>query len=83
MRPGCGSYRIHGLDCFRQVRSCVFIASRNATGERVKEKPVTVQDFNATIAAALGLPHELVVMSPSGRPFKFADQGKPVEEVFA
>jgi hypothetical protein len=52
-------------------------------GERVKENPVTVQDFNATIAAALGLPHDLVVMSPSGRPFKFADQGVPVKEVFA
>jgi hypothetical protein len=49
----------------------------------VKEKPVTVQDFNATIAKALGLPHELVVMSPSGRPFKFADKGVPVDEVFA
>jgi uncharacterized protein (DUF1501 family) len=55
----------------------------DAKGERVKEKPVTVQDFNATIAAALGLPHELVVMSPSGRPFKFADKGVPVAEVFA
>ena len=55
----------------------------DARGERVKENPVTVQDFNATIAAALGLPHDLVVMSPSGRPFKFADQGKPVADLFA
>jgi uncharacterized protein (DUF1501 family) len=52
-------------------------------GERVKDKPVMVQDFNATIANALGLPHDLTVMSPSGRPFKFADQGKPIAEVFA
>jgi hypothetical protein len=55
----------------------------DAKGDRVKDKPVTVQDFNATIASALGLPYDLVVMSPSGRPFKFADQGKPVAEVFA
>lgn len=55
----------------------------DAKGDRVKDKPVTVQDFNATIASALGLPHDLVVMSPSGRPFKFADQGKPVADVFA
>jgi hypothetical protein len=55
----------------------------DAKGERVKDKPVMVQDFNATIASALGLPHDLVVMSPSGRPFKFADKGVPVTEVFA
>ena len=55
----------------------------DAKGERVKDKPVMVQDFNATIASALGLPHDLVVMSPSGRPFKFADKGVPVAEVFA
>ncbi|MEK7953893.1 DUF1501 domain-containing protein [Luteolibacter soli] len=52
-------------------------------GERVKDKPVMVQDFNATIANAMGLPHDLVVMSPSGRPFKFADKGVPVADVFA
>jgi len=55
----------------------------DAKGERVKDKPVAVQDFNATIASALGLPHDLVVMSPSGRPFKFADKGVPLAEVFA
>jgi hypothetical protein len=55
----------------------------DAKGERVKDNPVTVQDFNATIAHALGLPHDLVVMSPSGRPFKVADKGVPVTEVFA
>ena len=36
-----------------------------------------------TIANALGLQHDLVVMSPSGRPFKFADKGAPVADVFA
>lgn len=55
----------------------------DAKGERVKDKPVAVQDFNATIAHALGLPHDLVVMSPSGRPFRFADKGVPVTDVFA
>lgn len=55
----------------------------DAKGMRVKDKPVPVQDFNATIAYALGIPHDLVVMSPSGRPFRFADEGKPVAGVFA
>ena len=55
----------------------------DASGARVKDKPVTPQDFNATIAAALGVPHDLTVMSPSGRPFKFADKGVPVMDLFA
>ena len=53
----------------------------DASGNKVKDKPVTVQDFNATIAAALGLPHELVIMSPSKRPFKIADKGVPVKAI--
>ena len=55
----------------------------DSKGEKVKDKPVAVQDFNATIAYSLGLPHDLVVMSPSGRPFRFADKGAPVTDVFA
>jgi len=43
---------------------------------------VTVQDLNATIAHALGLPHDLVLMSPTKRPFKIADKGAPVTAVF-
>lgn len=55
----------------------------DASGSKVKDKPVTVQDFNATIAYGLGLPHELVVMSPSQRPFRIADKGQPVTEIFS
>jgi hypothetical protein len=55
----------------------------DASGSKVKDKPVTVQDFNATIAKALGLPHDLVVMSPTKRPFKIADKGIPVDDLFA
>lgn len=52
------------------------------TGSRVREDPVSPQDFNATIAHALGIPHDLVVMSPSRRPFRIADNGTPVKAVF-
>jgi hypothetical protein len=55
--------------------------------KKVKDKPVTIQDFNATIAHALGLPHDLVLMSPSKRPFKMAgpdkEEGKPITSIFA
>jgi hypothetical protein len=51
-------------------------------GKEVVEKAVEVPDFNATIAYALGLPLGFSVHSPSGRPFKVADKGKPIEELF-
>jgi uncharacterized protein (DUF1501 family) len=51
-------------------------------GKEVVEKPVQVPDFNATIAHALGLPLGFSVHSPSGRPFKVADKGKAIEELF-
>jgi uncharacterized protein (DUF1501 family) len=54
----------------------------DSSGNKVKNDAVSVQDFNATIAYGLGLPHDLVVMSPTKRPFKIADQGKPVTSLF-
>jgi uncharacterized protein (DUF1501 family) len=52
-------------------------------GREVEEGEVTVPDFNATIACALGLPLDETVFSPSMRPFTVADKGKPVLEVVA
>ncbi len=52
------------------------------SGEKVKEGIVTVQDFNATIAYALNLPYDTVIMSPSKRPFKIADKGVPITTLF-
>ncbi len=54
----------------------------DASGEKVKDGLVSVQDFNATIAHALSLPYDTVVMSPTKRPFKIADKGVPVTELF-
>lgn len=55
----------------------------DAEGREIVEAAVSVQDFNATIAHALGLPLEHEVSSPSGRPFRVADKGKPVTALFA
>ncbi|MFM1872253.1 MAG: hypothetical protein RL398_1675 [Planctomycetota bacterium] len=54
----------------------------DAEGREVIENPVSIQDFNATIAYGLGLPIDEVVTSPSGRPFKVADKGNPITEIF-
>ncbi len=40
--------------------------------------PCTPQDFNATIASALGLPLEKEIFSPTGRPFTIANGGTPI-----
>jgi len=54
----------------------------DSKGARVKNKPVKIPDFNATIAYALGLPYEDYYSSPSKRPFRIADEGSPVKELF-
>ncbi len=51
-------------------------------GAGIVESPVKVQDFNATIAYALGLPLDQVLYSPSMRPFTVADKGQPLVQLF-
>ena len=53
------------------------------TGEEVADDALTIPDFNATIGHALGLPLDEVVFSPTRRPFKVADKGKPAVELFS
>ncbi|MEM1062004.1 MAG: DUF1501 domain-containing protein [Planctomycetota bacterium] len=48
----------------------------------VEDGHVTPQDFNATIAAALGLPLSEEIISPSGRPFTVTDAGEPLSHLF-
>ena len=52
-------------------------------GREVDSEPTSIQDLNATIAYACGLPTDHVLKSASGRPFKVADKGMPVTEIFA
>jgi hypothetical protein len=57
--------------------------STDAEGREVADAAVSIQDFNATIAHALGVPLDEVVTSPDGRPFRVADKGEAVLELFA
>jgi len=50
-------------------------------GERVADKPVTMPDFNATIAQTIGMDLDKVLHSPSGRPFTVANKGQPVTDL--
>jgi hypothetical protein len=77
-----------GRDHHPRVYSCV-LAGGPVRGGQVYGKsddmghapdvdPVQVEDFNATIASAIGLPIDKTVYSPSGRPFKIAHKGKVI-----
>tara|TARA_R110002096_G_scaffold67332_8_gene163354 strand:- start:10988 stop:12295 length:1308 start_codon:yes stop_codon:yes gene_type:complete len=52
------------------------------TGSKIVDGKITIPDFNATIAYALGLPLDHVLYSPSMRPFTVADKGKPLASLF-
>lgn len=52
-------------------------------GIAVEEDPCSVNDFNATIATALGLSLEKRIYSPGGRPFLIANRGKPIMQFFS
>ena len=55
----------------------------DATGATVTSDKTTAQDFNATIAYALGLPHDKVIYSASKRPFRMGGRdGKPITKLF-
>lgn len=49
---------------------------------RVESDGVTPEDFNATIAFAMGIPHDKEIHSPDGRPFTIGNHGKPISKLF-
>jgi hypothetical protein len=65
------------------IRGGYVFGKTDARAERVEEGKVTPPDFNATIAYALGMPLDQIVYSPSKRPFKVADNGHPIMDLFA
>jgi hypothetical protein len=64
------------------VRGGVIYGKTDKGGHEVAEDKVSVPDFNATIAYALGLPLDTVLFSPSKRPFTIADKGQPIAKLF-
>ncbi len=65
------------------IRGGQVYGKTDETASNVVEGKVSAADFNASIAFALGLPHDLVLMSPSKRPFKMGGtDGKPIVPLF-
>jgi len=58
--------------------------STDATGGTITKDKVAAPDFNATIAHALGVPHDQVVMSDTKRPFRMSSrEGRPITQLFS
>ena len=64
------------------IRGGQFYGSSDAAGHSVDQDAASPADFNATIATALGLPLDQEIISATGRPFKVAHDGKPIEKLF-
>lgn len=81
----------YGRDHHPSAFSCVLAGGGIRTGQvygatdedsaNVEDNEVSVQDFYATIATALGLPLDKEIVSPDGRPFTIANGGEPVKEL--
>ncbi|MBL4702538.1 MAG: DUF1501 domain-containing protein [Phycisphaeraceae bacterium] len=81
-----------GRDHYPKAFSCMLaganiqggqvIGKTDANAANVETDKVTIADFNATIATAVGLDVQDVIMSPSQRPFTVANKGKPIPGIF-
>jgi uncharacterized protein (DUF1501 family) len=65
------------------IKGGQFYGKSDAAAFGVESDPVSPEDFNATIAQALGLSLSEIVHSPTGRPFKIANEGKAIEKLLA
>jgi len=65
------------------VKRGVVHGASDAGGRSPDRDAVSVGDFNATVAAACGLPWDREFVAPNGRPFRIGNQGKPIAAVLA
>lgn len=75
--PGCFSGVLIGAG----IKGGQAFGTTDEKGMKAVENVITPQDFNATIAAAAGLPIDQIITSSDGRPFKIADKGKPIVQL--
>lgn len=59
------------------------LGSTDRIGHAVEDYPVSVADFNRTIAAAAGLPIDDEFTAPNGRPFRIGGDGDPIDDLLA
>jgi uncharacterized protein (DUF1501 family) len=72
-----------GLLCGAGIQGGSVYGSSDEKGQSVDEDPVYPEDFNATIAKAMGLPLDQEFYAPNGRPFRICNNGEPIEDILA
>lgn len=78
-------HHARGFSCLMAgggIRGGQVYGATDDSGLEAAVNPVTIPDFNATIAYGLGIPLDQVLYSPSKRPFTVADKGKPITQLF-
>ncbi|MEM7475124.1 MAG: DUF1501 domain-containing protein [Planctomycetota bacterium] len=70
-----------GLMCGAGIKGGQAYGKSDAEGHSPDEDAVFPEDFNATIAAAMGLPLEQEFFAPNGRPFRICNSGIPIEKL--
>jgi uncharacterized protein (DUF1501 family) len=70
-----------GLMCGAGIQRGGVYGASDADGHSVDADPVYPADFNATIAAAMGLPLDKEFIAPNGRPFRICNNGKPIAKL--
>jgi hypothetical protein len=86
INPGMG--RDHHAEAYSavligsNVKGGQVVGETDAKGETVKDRPVTIPDFYATLLHAIGLDGKKQYRTPNGRPIRLADKGEVVKEVF-
>jgi Protein of unknown function (DUF1501) len=71
------------LMCGSGVKGGQVYGASDKLGHKVESDPVYPEDFNATVAAAMGLPLDKEFIAPNGRPFRICDSGKPISKLLA
>jgi hypothetical protein len=65
------------------LRGGIVFGQTSPDGDAVVDKPVTVPDLLATLAALLGMDPDETVLTPAGRPISLTDHGRPIRELMA
>lgn len=72
-----------GLMCGAGIKGGLVYGKSDDIGSSVEEDAVYPEDFNATIATAMGLPLDEEFYAPNGRPFRICNNGTPIKALLA
>lgn len=65
------------------IRGGRTIGATDASGETIRDRPVTEKDLYQSIYKALRIDARKANTSPIGRPIQYVDGGQPIDELFA